>query len=77
MTYIRSTWSKVYTVFRSELANLFRLVCMNEDMLDTSTGNLVPDHGIFERRDTTDQVGDLKSQVYIEDSCRVHRCTFC
>ena len=40
------------TVFRSELANF--LVCMNEDMLDTSTGNLVSDHSVFERRDTTD-----------------------
>ena len=39
-------------VFRSELANF--LVCMNEDILDTTTGNLVLDPTAFERCDTTD-----------------------
>ncbi|KAF8554288.1 hypothetical protein OG21DRAFT_1497164 [Imleria badia] len=39
-------------VFRSELANF--LVCMNEDMLDASTGSLMLDPTAFERRDTAD-----------------------
>ncbi|KAF8550875.1 hypothetical protein OG21DRAFT_1605625 [Imleria badia] len=40
------------TVFRSELANF--LVCMNEDMLDASTGSLMLDPTALERRDTAD-----------------------
>ncbi|KAF8554287.1 hypothetical protein OG21DRAFT_1522569 [Imleria badia] len=39
-------------VFRAELANF--LVCMNEDILDTSTGKLMLDPTAFERRDTAD-----------------------